>query len=143
MQEIFEIQLGTNANMKKNDTDLKGKNVSFVYDSGLCCSCTLCSNYCHKEAISFEVDDLGFFKPMVDATKCVDCGLCVKNCPGINDLKCYDPKEETRCYAYSNDEEMRMNASSGGLTTELLCYLLDKKIVDYVTVVTNRTKITK
>ena len=33
---------------------------------------------------------------------------------------------------------MRLNASSGGLTTELLCYLLDKKIVDYVTVVTNR-----
>ena len=56
-----------------------------------------------------------------------------------NDLKSYDSKEESYLYGYSLDEEMHLNASSGGIMTELLCYLIEKKIVDYVTCVTNRT----
>jgi len=116
------------------------KNISIVYSKGLCCSCTVCSNYCHKDAITFQIDKLGFYKPVVDIEKCVNCGQCVKYCPGINDLKHYEPMSETTWYGYSLDEEVRINAASGGLTTELLCYMLEKKIVDYVTVVTNRTK---
>lgn len=37
------------------------------------------------------------------------------------------------------DDEMHLNASSGGIVTELLCYLISNKIVDYVTCVTTRT----
>ena len=63
----------------------------------------------------------------------------MNSCPGINDLKNYSNHVETYLHGYSLDQEMRMNASSGGVTTELLCYLIEKKIVDFVTCVTNRT----
>lgn len=112
---------------------------SVVAKQSLCCSCGLCASYCHQCAITYRVDKLGFYIPSVDVNKCNDCGLCVKCCPGKNDLKNYEALEESYLYGYSMDEEMRMNASSGGLATELLCYLIENKIVDYVTCVTNRT----
>ena len=35
---------------------------------------------------------LGFYEPVVDEKKCTNCGICVKYCPGIKDLKDYYPK---------------------------------------------------
>ena len=118
----------------------KEKTVLLTVQKKLCNSCGLCSNYCHQKAITYEVDRLGFYIPKVDKKKCIACGICYNACPGINDLKNYDAKQESYFYGYSNDEEMHMNASSGGITTELLCYLINHKIVDYVTCVTNRTE---
>ena len=112
---------------------------SVVAKQNLCCSCGLCASYCHQGAIAYRVDNLGFYIPSVDKNKCNNCGLCVKCCPGKNDLKQYKQQDETYLYGYSLDEEMHMNASSGGIATELLCYLIENKIVDYVTCVTNRT----
>ena len=114
-------------------------NVSQTVRDDLCCSCGLCKSYCKQNAIEYVVNKLGFYVPKVDTDKCNNCGLCVKSCPGTNDLKNYNPQEETYCYGYSLEEEMRLNASSGGIATELLCYLVENKIVDYVTCVTNRT----
>ena len=45
-----------------------------------CCGCSACKNVCPKHAISMEPDALGFLYPKVDASKCVDCGLCEKVC---------------------------------------------------------------
>ena len=115
------------------------KHVEKIYNSGLCCSCGLCSDFCPKNAISYEADKLGFYRPMIDHSLCVDCKVCEDNCPGANDLKNYSASAESYCYGYSNDMEMHLNASSGGITTELLCYLIREKKVDYVTCVTNRT----
>lgn len=112
---------------------------SVVAKQTLCCSCGLCANYCHQGAITYRVDKLGFYIPVVDRIKCNNCGLCVKCCPGKNDLKQYKQQDESYLYGYSLDEEMHLNASSGGILTELLCYLIEKKKVSYVTCVTNRT----
>lgn len=112
--------------------------VEQVYKNGLCCSCGLCSNYCPKKAISYEVDSLGFYKPCIDSVLCIDCGICTSHCPGGNDLKNYNSDAPIYRYGYSNDDEMHLNAASGGIVTELLSYLIQNKIVDYVTCVTNR-----
>lgn len=57
----------------------------------------------------------------------------------MNDLKDYSFKNSQYFYGYSTNDEMHLNASSGGIVTELLCYLISNKIVDYVTCVTART----
>ena len=118
---------------------MKNKNISLTVNSKLCCSCGLCSNYCPKDAISYRIDSLGFYKPIVNSDNCIGCGQCLRACPGINDLKNYNNNREEFYYGYSRDDEMHINASSGGLATELLCYLISKKYVDYVTCVSNRT----
>ena len=45
-----------------------------------CCGCTACASICSHNAISMEPDTMGFKYPVVDVSKCVDCGLCEKVC---------------------------------------------------------------
>lgn len=63
-------------------------------------------------------DENGFLYPVIDADKCVSCGLCEKVCPVISPLK--KQESEPLAYAaYSRDEQMRLESSSGGVFTEL------------------------
>jgi len=118
---------------------LDKRNIGYVYDIGLCCSCTMCSNYCPKGAITYNIDKRGFYRPIVDSVRCINCGICVSACSGINDLKAYNPTDSKFCYGYSQDALLHHNSSSGGIVTELLCALLDEKIVDYVSVISGIT----
>ena len=51
-----------------------------IKDPKDCCGCTACASICVHDAISMEPDNLGFLYPKVDASKCVDCGLCDRIC---------------------------------------------------------------
>lgn len=51
-----------------------------IKDPKDCCGCTACASICTHDAITMEPDTLGFLYPKVDASKCVDCGLCEKVC---------------------------------------------------------------
>lgn len=124
----------------------KNKFVEGIYQNGICCSCGVCKGICLQEAISYKVDKMGYFKPMIDGTKCTKCGLCEKYCPGGQYYKVTPvevPKNDKYYLAYSCDEQIRYGAASGGLTTELLCYLIESGKVDYCTVVDNIVSIDK
>jgi coenzyme F420 hydrogenase subunit beta len=69
--------------------------------------------------------------------KCTNCGLCISCCPGVNCLRNYDSHISKSVYGYSCNDETRYNSASGGVLTELLCFLIENSIVSYVTVVTN------
>ena len=49
-------------------------------DLGKCYGCSACYSACPRGAISMAMDDKGFYKPVVDSSKCIDCGLCLKAC---------------------------------------------------------------
>ena len=42
-----------------------------------CCGCNACGDVCTYNAISFEKDIEGFWYPIIDKTKCVNCGCVI------------------------------------------------------------------
>lgn len=83
-----------------------------------CCGCSACVQRCPKHCISLREDTEGFLYPHVDASKCIDCGLCEQVCPML-----HQPVAERKplaVYAAKNkNEEVRQASSSGGIFTAL------------------------
>ena len=84
-----------------------------IKDKKNCCGCNSCVQACPKQCITMAEDEEGFLYPHVDAAVCIDCGLCARSCPVINQA---EPREPIRVYAATNpDEEQRLHSSSGGI----------------------------
>lgn len=82
-----------------------------------CCGCSSCAQICPRQCITMSSDDEGFKYPHVNAARCIDCGLCEKVCPVINQAS---PQKPQAVYAAKNkDENVRMKSSSGGIFTLL------------------------
>ena len=93
-----------------------------IIDKSQCCGCSACVQRCPKQCISMEEDNEGFLYPKVNAGQCINCGLCEKVCPVINQNESRVP---LKVYAARNtDESIRKSSSSGGMFT-----LLAEKIV--------------
>lgn len=91
-----------------------------------CCGCKACEIICPKNCIEMPVDEEGFWYPIVDKDKCIDCGMCEKSCPILNKAsrkKSFDAKVYG---AYSNNESIRINSSSGGMFSELAASVFEK-----------------
>lgn len=77
----------------------------------VCTGCMACGDSCNKNAIVIT-NVGGILYPQIDTEKCVDCGLCKKVCPAINDPQ-RSKLEETKVYAvWSKNDEVRLNAAS-------------------------------
>ena len=86
-----------------------------IFDKHNCCGCDSCVQKCPRQCISTHEDEEGFFYPHVDLDRCIDCHLCEKVCPCLNQGK---PKEPLVCYAAKNqDEDIRRQSGSGGVFT--------------------------
>jgi len=89
-----------------------------VIDRNKCTGCKMCRDVCDFGAISFIIDNEGFWYPKVDDQKCTKCGLCIKLCPAINGYK--SNKIMPKVYAaWSKDRNIRINSTSGGIFYEL------------------------
>lgn len=55
-----------------------------VKNKTLCTGYEACVHICHIGAIDFCADSEGFFYPVVDSTKCIECGACERVCPVIH-----------------------------------------------------------
>ena len=86
-----------------------------------CTGCYACSSICPVAAITMEVDNEGFWYPVVNHSKCTRCGLCTKACPIIETAPHGSLNEsEPEAYAaYYTDDQVRLQSSSGGLFTLL------------------------
>lgn len=87
-----------------------------------CCGCCACVDVCAHQAISLKTDIEGFWYPVVDETKCVDCGLCSKICPELNiaDIKKNDYPQPTHIIAAINKNmSVRWDSTSGGAFSAL------------------------
>ncbi|TNJ38553.1 4Fe-4S dicluster domain-containing protein [Chlorobaculum thiosulfatiphilum] len=88
-----------------------------------CTGCFGCESACALGAIEMVLDDDGFYKPIVDHKKCSECGICQRYCPVLMKQKhmiCDEKKVEPKAFAaWTNDEQVRMSSSSGGVFSEL------------------------
>lgn len=86
-----------------------------IIDKRNCCGCHACYNICPQRCIGMQSDNEGFWYPFVASDKCTDCGLCDKVCPIVNiDSTMNQPLAYACIY---NNEEIRVQSSSGGLFT--------------------------
>jgi coenzyme F420 hydrogenase subunit beta len=85
-----------------------------------------------------DIEDQGF-RPVIDSSKCKECGDCVKVCPGIEishkpfnaqtiaELRqAWGPVLEL-WEGYATDPEIRYKGSSGGVATALALFCLEKE----------------
>lgn len=99
-----------------------------IIDKVNCCGCNACGDVCGKNAISFKTDNEGFWYPEVDMEMCVDCGLCEKVCPVTSPADNVDRFMEPRVYAaYSLDDDIRIDSTSGGIFSMLALQLYSDK----------------
>jgi coenzyme F420-reducing hydrogenase beta subunit len=71
----------------------------------------------------------GFLYPVIDASRCVDCGLCAKTCMA---KKQADNTYEKSAYAMSSkDDAIRRESSSGGVFTLIAEYVISNGGVVY------------
>lgn len=95
-----------------------------INDKKDCCGCAACVQRCPKQCITLHEDNEGFLYPQVDESLCIDCGLCEKVCPVINQA---DERTPLGVYAAKNpNESVRMQSSSGGVFTMLAERIIDE-----------------
>lgn len=88
-----------------------------------CTGCGACFAVCNKDAIHFECDSLGFRYPVIEKDKCVECGLCRKQCPAINPV--HGETNNECIIAWAKDDTIHYNSSSGGVA-----YLLQQQMLN-------------
>ena len=93
-----------------------------------CSSCGACANVCVHGAITMQLDKEGFYRPVIDASKCIHCGLCEKKCPWVTNVSNphNSPNKPLTLAAYANDEFIRIHSSSGGIFTLLSNEILNR-----------------
>jgi len=95
-----------------------------IKDKKDCCGCSACVQKCPKQCISLKEDNEGFLYPQVDQSKCIDCHLCEKVCPFLNQN---EPINPIKIFAAKNpDEEKRMQSSSGGVFSAIAESIIDE-----------------
>ena len=75
-------------------------------ENNKCCACSACYSICPTYAISMNIDEKGFKRPVIDNNMCINCGLCEKTCAfnnkiliKLNNQQVYaiKVKDEKRC----------------------------------------------
>lgn len=134
-------------------------NIGQTLKNDLCTGCGVCEDVCPVSAIRILCNGQEN-RPQLDADKCIGCGKCVKVCPGLginlNELgNKFFSDEQTkenefigRYYSlytgFAENEKNRFDASSGGVLSTFLIFLLNKKIIDgaVVTAFSNKDHLT-
>lgn len=97
-----------------------------IQDIGtLCTGCKACGDICSKSAISYRINEEGFWYPVVDESKCVGCGECRRICPSINAPIPFGNKTEGVFSAWSRDDDTRISSTSGGVFWEMAEFVVD------------------
>lgn len=93
-----------------------------ITDKTRCCGCCACVDSCAHKAISLKTDIEGFWYPVVDKDKCIECRLCEKVCPELNisELKKNDYLKPAKIIAaIHTNMAVRWDSTSGGAFTAL------------------------
>ncbi len=96
--------------LQKKSTRLNG-DIAGVVQEGSCAGCTACASVCPCDAISMQISDMGFLRPILDRDKCIGCSKCINTCPveNFNGLV-----RKKAVYGWNKSADILMKSSSGG-----------------------------
>ena len=118
----------------------------------LCNQCGICVSVCPVNAIKLKRDNYGNYFPVASyENKCIACQICLNICPGLsvdfNGLNkeifgrlpdnYYVGNYNGSYLGYSNEPDIRLNSSSGGIVTSVAIHALETGLVNGVLVVKN------
>ncbi|TYB32242.1 MAG: 4Fe-4S dicluster domain-containing protein [Candidatus Mcinerneyibacterium aminivorans] len=117
---------------------MKKGNINIVKDKDLCVSCGMCYTICPHNAINMKFHK-GKFIPVLN-DNCVDCGKCLSYCPSykieINNISNFSKEDilfgryKELYTAYLLNEDIRFDATSGGIITGIIIKLLETGAYD-------------
>ena len=98
----------------------------------LCVGCSACASICPKQCIKMEKDPDGFKYPvLMHPANCVECGMCESVCPVLNENIKANSDIPSAYAAFTKDERIRQDSSSGGIFTEIAKRIIAENGVVY------------
>lgn len=92
-----------------------------------CTGCGACVAICPKKCIKLVEDAEGFKYPTIDNNKCINCNLCKRNCPVINNPSNKKLDNEIVYIYRTKNESKLLEASSGGAFEDICVSYLKNK----------------
>lgn len=86
-----------------------------ICNQDLCTGCGMCAEICPKKAITLKQNEYGYKYPLINTKKCIECNLCIDNCP--SNLKMSGNYPSKAYAAWSLDVTIRKKAASGGVAS--------------------------
>ncbi|HHX68427.1 MAG TPA: 4Fe-4S ferredoxin [Gallicola sp.] len=93
-----------------------------------CYGCGVCAIACPKKIIEMKLNKEGFYEPFINnINACNECRLCLDVCSFThNDLSLKQQNQIAGYAAWSKDENIRYQCSSGGVSFEIGKYLINQ-----------------
>lgn len=86
-----------------------------------CTGCGVCVVTCPKNALTMELDEYGFYTPILESELCISCGICKRYCIKFeNDIKQTNLRK-VECYsAINKNKKLLKQCSSGAVSEEIM-----------------------
>ena len=110
-----------------------------IEDKKSCIGCSACTEICPVDCIPLVTDEEGFSYPKIDYDVCIECPLCDRVCPITDKLPetskliPFIEKADIQRYekpsvhaAYTKNQEIRIDSTSGGIFSELAFKMFDQ-----------------
>jgi len=114
-----------------------------IVKENLCSGCGLCATIAGNSTVAMQLDTEGFYRPQLLGTLGLkEWDIIKATCPGVI-VEQPEPVDDAKldylwgsiqqiAVGYATDDVMRWKASSGGVISALLTFLLDTRQVDFV-----------
>lgn len=148
LKKLVEAVLNKDDEYLKYFKTPEANTVSVITESDLCMGCGTCGMVCPTGAIEFVHQ-----RPEINNEVCIKCGACFIQCPrSFFDVSVLSQRKfgetghkvlgfyKDAYSARTKNEDILKISQDGGIVTDLLCYLLEKKICDSAVVSVSRGK---